>query len=93
MAFTWQGGEPTLLGLDFYRRAVALQAKYGADRKMVTTSRPMACCLMTNGVHFWQENHFLVGLSLDGPAEIHNQYRVAKGAAGINVAEELIGVP
>ncbi len=61
VAFTWQGGEPTLLGLEFYRRAVALQAKYGAGRKIVTVSRLTACCSMTNGVHFWQKIIFLLG--------------------------------
>ena len=60
VAFTWQGGEPTLLGLDFYRRAVALQVKYGAGRRIIA-SRLTACCWMTNGVHFWQKTIFLLG--------------------------------
>ena len=60
VAFTWQGGEPTLLGLDFYRRAVALQAKYGAGRKIIIASRLTACCSMTRMVRISGENHFLV---------------------------------
>ncbi len=54
VAFTWQGGEPTLLGLDFYRRAVKLQAKYGAGRKISNS-------FQTNGVllddKWWMSNN------------------------------------
>lgn len=79
VAFTWQGGEPTLLGLDFYRRAVKLQAKYGAGRKISNSFQTNGVLLDDKWCAFLAENHFLVGLSLDGPAEIHNQYRVTKG--------------
>ena len=75
VAFTWQGGEPTLAGLPFYRQAVALQQRY-ANGKRITNS------LQTNGVliddawaAFLAGHHFLVGLSLDGPAPLHNHYR------------------
>ena len=78
-AFTWQGGEPTLLGLDFYRRAVKLQAKYGAGRKISNSFQTNGVLLDDKWCAFLAENHFLVGLSLDGPAEIHNQYSVTKG--------------
>ncbi|EAA0619100.1 TPA: radical SAM protein, partial [Shigella flexneri] len=79
VAFTWQGGEPTLLGLEFYRRAVALQAKYGAGRKISNSFQTNGVLLDDEWCAFLAENNFLVGLSLDGPAEIHNQYRVTKG--------------
>lgn len=79
VAFTRQGGEPTLLGLDFYRRAVKLQAKYGAGRKISNSFQTNGVLLDDKWCAFLAENHFLVGLSLDGPAEIHNQYRVTKG--------------
>ncbi|EJG8058487.1 anaerobic sulfatase maturase [Escherichia coli] len=79
VAFTWQGGEPTLLGLEFYRRAVKLQAKYGAGRKISNSFQTNGVLLDDKWCAFLAENHFLVGLSLDGPAEIHNQYRVTKG--------------
>jgi uncharacterized protein len=75
-SFGWQGGEPTLLGVDFFRRVVALQAQ---------TARPgtaIANGLQTNGTlindewaRFLLRYRFLVGLSLDGPAEIHDHYR------------------
>lgn len=79
VAFTWQGGEPTLPGLEFYRRAVALQAKYGAGRRVSNSFQTNGVLLDDEWCAFLAENHFLVGLSLDGPAEIHNQYRVTKG--------------
>lgn len=79
VAFTRQGGEPTLLGLEFYRRAVALQAKYGAGRKISNSFQTNGVLLDDEWCAFLAEHHFLVGLSLDGPPEIHNQYRVTKG--------------
>jgi uncharacterized protein len=77
--FAWQGGEPTLMGVDFFRRAVALQTKY-ANGKAITNA------FQTNGIllddawgEFLAENRFLVGLSIDGPREMHDRYRVDKG--------------
>lgn len=63
----------------FYRRAVKLQAKYGAGRKISNSFQTNGVLLDDKWCAFLAENHFLVGLSLDGPAEIHNQYRVTKG--------------
>jgi len=80
VVFGWQGGEPLLMGLDFFRRAVALQKKYRKPGMRVLNS------LQTNGVlldeewcRFFQEEGFLLGLSLDGPAPLHDAYRVDKG--------------
>ena len=77
--FAWQGGEPTLMGVDFFRRALRLQGQY-ADGKAITNS------FQTNGIllddewgAFLAENSFLVGLSLDGPRELHDRYRVDRG--------------
>jgi uncharacterized protein len=74
--FNWQGGEPTLMGLDFFRRAVELQRKYAPAGASVTNT------LQTNGTlidgewaRFLAEHSFLTGVSLDGPAEIHDAYR------------------
>ncbi len=81
--FAWQGGEPTLAGLDFYRKTVDFIAKYGEPGQSVGNA------LQTNGVlldeewcKFMHEYHFLVGLSLDGPEEIHNKMRVNAAGAG-----------
>ncbi|MDB5356625.1 MAG: radical sulfatase maturation protein [Phycisphaerales bacterium] len=76
--FTWQGGEPTLLGVDFFREAVELQQRY-ADGKAVHNS------IQTNGTllddewgDFLARHHFLVGLSIDGPRALHDAWRVDK---------------
>ncbi|EOX8446158.1 anaerobic sulfatase maturase [Salmonella enterica] len=79
VAFTWQGGEPTLLGLEFYRRAVALQAKYGAGRQISNSFQTNGVLLDDAWCEFFVRHHFLIGLSLDGPEEIHNEYRLTKG--------------
>ncbi|MGC9291754.1 MAG: anaerobic sulfatase-maturation protein [Acidobacteriaceae bacterium] len=80
--FAWQGGEPTLLGLDFFRKVVELQKKY-ANGKQIENS------FQTNGVllddawgGFFSENKFLVGISIDGPQRLHDAYRVDKGGIG-----------
>ena len=80
--FAWQGGEPTLMGLDFFRRAVELQKRY-ANGKRITNS------LQTNGIlldaewcEFLAADDFLVGLSIDGPAAIQNTYRVDRAGKG-----------
>jgi uncharacterized protein len=79
--FAWQGGEPTLLGVDFFRAVIALQQKY-ANGKTIHNA------LQTNGTliddewgEFLAEQQFLVGLSIDGPRELHDCYRVDKGQA------------
>ncbi len=80
VVFSWQGGEPTLMGLDFFRKVVALEKKYAKPFQRIEND------LQTNGTlineewcAFLKENRFLVGLSIDGPREIHDQYRVTKG--------------
>jgi uncharacterized protein len=79
----WQGGEPTLMGLDFYRRSVELQEKYRKPGTRVENT------FQTNGIllddawcRFFRENDFLIGLSLDGPRELHDFYRKDKGGGG-----------
>ena len=78
----WQGGEPTLMGVDFYRKAIAYQEKY--RRQGMTFENTM----QTNGTllddewcQFFKENNFLIGLSLDGPRHLHDVHRVDKGGA------------
>jgi uncharacterized protein len=78
--FAWQGGEPTLMGVDFFRKVVQLQEKHCPPNKRVSNA------LQTNGTllddawgEFLHENNFLVGLSIDGPRELHDTYRVNKG--------------
>ena len=80
VVFSWQGGEPTLLGVDFFRTVVELEKKYKKANQRIEND------LQTNGTlineewcKFLRENNFLVGLSIDGPKELHNAYRVTKG--------------
>ncbi|MCW3478877.1 anaerobic sulfatase maturase [Neisseriaceae bacterium JH1-16] len=79
IAFTWHGGEPTLLGVGFFRKVVALQARHTPAGRRVSND------LQTNGTllddewgAFLAEHRFLVGLSIDGPRELHDAYRPTK---------------
>lgn len=76
VVFSWQGGEPTLMGIDFFKRVVQLQKKYAKHGQRIEND------LQTNGIaldlewiEFLKQNHFLVGLSIDGPQDLHNIYR------------------
>lgn len=80
VTFAWQGGEPTLMGLDFFRLAMQFQQKYQRPGMHIQNT------LQTNGTilddewcSFFREHHFLIGLSLDGPRAMHDAYRVDKG--------------
>lgn len=82
-AFGWQGGEPTLMGLDFFRRAIELMKKHGQLGKRVSNG------LQTNGTmlddewcKFLHQYNFLVGISIDGPPEIHDFNRLTIGGTG-----------
>ena len=81
VSFAWQGGEPTLLGIDYFRKIVSLQQKYAQGKRIENA-------LQTNGIliddawsEFLAENNFLVGLSVDGPRDLHDCYRTDKGGA------------
>ncbi|MBN2244934.1 MAG: anaerobic sulfatase maturase, partial [Candidatus Aminicenantes bacterium] len=77
--FSWHGGEPTILGLDYFRRIVSLQRKYQpSDQSILNGMQTNGTLLDENWCRFLADENFFVGLSLDGPPEIHNQYRVTK---------------
>jgi uncharacterized protein len=79
----WQGGEPTLMGLDFFKRSVELVNENQHPGQRVSYSLQTNGTLLNNEwCAFFKENHFLIGLSLDGPAEMHNVYRFDKGGKG-----------
>ena len=76
----WQGGEPTLMGLDFYRKAMALEEKYRRPgMTFLNTMQTNGTLLNDEWGEFFKEHNFLIGLSLDGPRELHDVYRVDKG--------------
>ncbi len=83
VTFGWQGGEPTLMGVDFYRRALELQEKYRKPGMIFENTIQTNGTLLDNEwCQFFKENSFLVGISLDGPQEIHDTFRVDKKGQG-----------
>jgi uncharacterized protein len=83
VTIAWQGGEPTLMGLDFFRRAAELAKRHQKPGTVLQHT------IQTNGTklddewaRFFRENGFLVGISIDGPPDLHNAYRVDKGGRG-----------
>jgi uncharacterized protein len=79
VTFAWQGGEPTLLGVDFFRKVVALQRKYANGKQIANTVQTNGTLLNDSWAEFFAENKFLVGVSIDGPRELHDLYRLNKG--------------
>ena len=77
--FAWQGGEPTLMGIDFYERAVRLQAKYSNGKTITNALQTNAVLIDDEWADFLSAHQFLVGVSIDGPRELHDRYRVDRG--------------
>jgi len=79
----WQGGEPTLMGLPFFRRAVELVEKYRrADQQIQHTFQTNGIALDDSWCEFFKRHRVLVGLSVDGPREMHDRYRVTRSGKG-----------
>ena len=79
VAVAWQGGEPTLMGVDFYRRAIALQKKYRRPgMTFENTIQTNGTLLDDEWCEFFRTNNFLVGISLDGPRALHDTFRKDK---------------
>lgn len=77
---TWQGGEPTLMGLEFFRRGMDLVAKHRRrGQKIMHTIQTNGVLLNDEWARFFKAHGILVGLSIDGPKDMHDAYRVAKG--------------
>ncbi len=79
--FAWQGGEPTLLGVNFFRKVVALQQKHTRGKRIENALQTNGILLDDGWCGFLAENRFLIGLSIDGPGELQDRYRVGKGGA------------
>jgi len=80
--FVWHGGEPTLVGLNFFRKVVSLQQPYKAQKTIRNSLQTNGMRLDDEWCAFLKEHDFLVGLSLDGPKEIHDRYRKDKQGRG-----------
>lgn len=79
VTFAWQGGEPTLMGIDFFEKAIEYQNQYKKDgMKIYNTIQTNGTLLNDEWCKFFFENKFLVGLSIDGPQKLHDTYRLDK---------------
>jgi len=78
ISFAWQGGEPTLLGVDYFRKIVAFQNKHAGGKRISNAFQTNATLLDDEWCGFLAANHFLVGVSVDGPPKLHDSYRVDK---------------
>jgi uncharacterized protein len=77
--FAWQGGEPTLLGVDFFRRVVELEQRYAHGKQIANAFQTNGVLLNDAWAELFLEYQFLIGVSIDGPRELHDAYRVDKG--------------
>jgi len=80
--FVWQGGEPTLLGVDFFKRVVALQKPFGKSKTITNSLQTNGTLLNDEWCRFLKRHNFMVGVSLDGPKEIHSRYRKDRRGRG-----------
>ncbi len=80
--FAWQGGEPTLMGLDFFKKAFAFQKKYANGKTIHNAFQTNGLLLDEEWVQCFAEEGVLVGLSIDGPVECHDRYRLDRGGHG-----------
>lgn len=78
VTFNWHGGEPTILGIDFYKKALEFEAKYAGDKIVHNTLQTNGTLITQEWADFLKANDFLVGISLDGPKDIHDRYRKDK---------------
>lgn len=76
VTFTWQGGEPTLLGLDFFRKAIDLQKKYAGGKKTENAFQTNGTRLTDDWCKFFKDNNILVGISIDGEEHCHDRFRM-----------------
>lgn len=81
VTFIWHGGEPMVLGLDFYRKAMEFQQRYAGGKTIRNTLQTNGTLLTREWARFFREHGFLLGVSLDGPQDIHDKFRRDKGGA------------
>jgi uncharacterized protein len=79
VSFAWQGGEPTLLGVDYFRQVRDLQRRYANGKRITNAFQTNGVLLNDLWAEFFRENNFLVGVSIDGPGALHDAFRVDKG--------------
>ena len=82
VVITWQGGEPTMMGLEFFEKTVEVINKYKGDKKVSQSIQTNGILLNDKWCEFFKNNNFLVGISIDGPAHLHDPYRVTRSGKG-----------
>ncbi|QJU41479.1 anaerobic sulfatase maturase [Serratia marcescens] len=80
--FSWQGGEPTMMGLPFFRRIVELCRKYADGKRIQHSLQTNGLLLNEEWARFFAEHHFLIGISIDGPQALHDRYRTSRSGKG-----------
>lgn len=80
--FAWQGGEPTLMGLDFFRKVIRLCDQYGAGKQITHAFQTNGILLNDEWCEFFVTHQFLIGLSIDGPQPLHDKYRLNRAQRG-----------
>lgn len=75
VSFTWQGGEPTMLGVDYFRKAVEIQKQFAGGKKIENSLQTNGMFLTDEFCRFFKEHNFLAGISIDGPERLHNRFR------------------
>lgn len=78
VTFTWHGGEPLLAGLDYFRKAMEFQRRHSGGKKIINSLQTNGMLLNADWCRFFHDNRFLIGVSIDGPRDIHDAYRVNK---------------
>lgn len=88
VTFSWQGGEPTLLGVEYFEKVIELQKKYSNGKKIENTFQTNGVLLDDKWCEYFKKNNFLIGLSIDGPREFHDKYRISK--SGNNSFDQVV---
>jgi uncharacterized protein len=73
--FVWQGGEPTLMGIDFFKQVIKLQKPFAGQKTITNSLQTNGTLLTEKWCRFLKKHHFMVGISIDGPKEVHDLYR------------------
>ena len=79
VCFNWHGGEPLVMGVDFYRKAIEFEQRYSGGKTILNTIQTNGTLITDEWAEFLKANGFLVGISVDGPAAVHDRYRRDKG--------------
>jgi uncharacterized protein len=82
VTFVWQGGEPTMLGLDYFKKALEFQDKYKGDKQTENVFQTNGTLLTDDFCRFFADNNFLIGVSIDGPEHLHDHFRLTNQNTG-----------